>query len=217
MTIGVGQTDICPHCKTANRFEHVEDRLGHIATLNRLVGKNDFHYSLELCRCTNCSDIIIFFDEKMIYPLGATRPPCPTEVEITNKDIANDYKEACLVEQYSKKASAALARRCLQNTLHDQGVKKKDLNEEIDEAMTKLPSHLSEAIDAIRTIGNFAAHPIKYQNTGEIVDVEKGEAEWSLDVLEQLFDFYYVAPDKLKVKRDKLNKKLQAAGKPNLK
>ena len=217
MSIQVDQTDICPHCKTANRFEYVKDNYGHTVSLNRLIGKHDKHYLLELCRCTSCGDIIIFFDEKMIYPLGATRPPCPQEVEKANVNITDDYKEACLVEQYSKKAAAALARRCLQNILHDQGIKKRDLNEEIDEVITKLPSHLGEAIDAIRTIGNFATHPIKYQNTGEIVEVEKGEAEWSLDVLEQLFDFYYVAPAKLRIKRDELNKKLQAAGKPNLK
>src|SRR3989338_9369131 len=217
MTIEVGQTDICPHCKTANRFEYVKDSSGFTVNLNSLIGKNEGRYSLELCRCTNCGDIIIHFNERMIYPLGCTRPPCPKEVEIVNENISDDYKEACLVEQYSKKAAAALARRCLQNMLHDQGIKKNDLNKEIDEVMTKLPSHLSAAIDAIRTIGNFAAHPIKYQNTGEIVEVEKGEAEWSLDVLEQLFDFYYVAPEKLKVKRGELNKKLQATGKPNLK
>lgn len=217
MTIEVDQTDICPHCKTANRFEYVKDSLGHVVNLNSLIGKNECRYSLELCRCTNCADIIIFFNETMIYPLGATRPPCPSEVETADKNVADDYGEACLVEQYSKKATAALARRCLQNMLHSQGIKKRDLNEEIDEAMTKLPSHLSTAIDAIRTIGNFASHPIKYQNTGEIVEVEKGEAEWTLDVLEQLFDFYYVAPKKIKDKRDELNKKLQAAGKPNLK
>jgi hypothetical protein len=33
-------------------------------------------------------------------------------------------------------------------------------------------------LDAIRTIGNFAAHPIKSTSSGEIVDVEPGEAEW---------------------------------------
>jgi len=121
------------------------------------------------------------------------------------------------VESYSQKAAAALARRCLQNLLHDQGIRKKNLNEEIAEAIIKLPSHLSQAIDAVRTIGNFAAHPIKYEHTGEIVEVESGEAEWSLDVLEQLFDFYYVAPKQLEAKRQALNQKLKEAGKPPLK
>ena len=59
--------------------------------------------------------------------------------------------------------------------------------------------------------------PIKYQHTGEIVEVESGEAEWSLDVLEQLFDFYYVAPKNLEAKGQALNEKLKEAGKPPLK
>ena len=73
------------------------------------------------------------------------------------------------------------------------------------------------AIDAIRTIGNFAAHPIKSTNTGDIVDIEDGETEWILDVLEQLFDFYYVQPARTQVKRNVLNTKLVAAGKEELK
>jgi len=69
-------------------------------------------------------------------------------------------------------------------------------------------------LDAVRNIGNFAAHPMKSQSTGEIVPVEPGEAEWNLDVLESLFDFHFVAPAKTKARKDALNKKLKDAGKP---
>jgi len=150
----------------------------------------------------------------MVYPLGSTRPPCPNEVPVK---IAQDYNEACLVEHLSPKAASALARRCLQNMLHERGISKKNLSKEIDEAMKSLTSHLSEAIDAIRTIGNFAAHPIKSINTGNIVDVEEGETEWILDVLEQLFDFYYVQPTITKAKRAALNAKLVATGQKKMK
>ena len=205
MPIAVNQKGICPHCKTPNRFEEPRTHDGATISLQEIRnGPQDQLSQLQMCRCTNCSEVIILFKGNMIYPLGATRPPCPAEVP---DPIAKDYKEACLVEPYSQKAAAALARRCLQNVLHDQGIKKKDLNQEIDEVITKLPSHLSEAIDAIRHIGNFATHPIKHQHTGEIVEVKSGEAEWSLDVLEQLFDFYYVSPKKLELKREELNPK----------
>jgi len=80
-----------------------------------------------------------------------------------------------------------------------------------------LPSYIAESLDAIRSIGNFAAHPIKRQSTGEIVDVEPGEAEWNLDVLEVLFDFYFVAPDRTKARRNALDKKLADIGKPPVK
>jgi hypothetical protein len=58
----------------------------------------------------------------------------------------------------------------------------------------KVPSYISEGLHAVRVIGNFAAHSIKSTSTGEIVDVEEGEAEWNFDVLESLFDFYFVQP-----------------------
>jgi len=57
---------------------------------------------------------------------------------------------------------------------------------------------------------------MKDTTTGEIVDVEPHEAEWNLDVLESLFDFYYVQPALAKAKKDIINKKLVAAGRPPL-
>jgi hypothetical protein len=134
------------------------------------------------------------------------------------EEFAADYREACLVLTDSPKASAALSRRCLQLLLREKGrVKPGNLSDEIDQAMQQLPSHLAEAVDAVRNIGNFSGHPIKNTNTGEIVEVEPGEAEWSLEVLEGLLDFYFVQPAVLKRKRDALNQKLQDAGKPPMK
>lgn len=49
------------------------------------------------------------------------------------------------------------------------------------------------------------------------MDVEPGESEWDLDVLEGLFDFYYVQPAILKEKRAALDKKLGQAGKSPMK
>ena len=120
----------------------------------------------------------------------------------------------------SPKASAALSRRCLQAILRDHaGVKHGNLAGEIQQVIDsgKLPSHLTESLDAIRNIGNFAAHPIKSTSTGEVIEVEDGEAEWNLDVLESLFDFYFVQPAIIKKKRDALNSKLKDAGKPQMK
>jgi len=152
-----------------------------------------------------------------INPLTSIRAPAPSVVD---KIFAEDYKEACLILTFSPKASAALSRRCLQNILREKAkVKKGDLANEIQEAIDNghLPSHLIESIDAIRNIGNFAAHPNKSTSTGEIVEVEFGEAEWLLEVIEALFDFYFVQPDLLKAKRDALNKKLAEMGKPQMK
>ena len=150
----------------------------------------------------------------MVWPKGVSRALVPPEVP---EGIAEDYKEACLVLADSPKASAALSRRCLQNLLRaSAGVKHGDLYDEIQQVLDNksLPSALAESIDAVRATGNFAAHPIKSKSTGEIVPVEPHEAEWNLDVLESLFDFYFVLPARIKAKRDALNLKMGDAGKP---
>jgi hypothetical protein len=63
----------------------------------------------------------------------------------------------------------------------------------------------------VREIGNFAAHPSKDNKTGEIIDVEPGEAEFSLNVIEDLFDFYFVAPERLKQRRAAINPRGETA------
>ena len=215
MTIASNQKGTCPHCKTPNRFEGVKERSGsgisHFGSSMLITGIEDETKQLRSCRCTECGEVILFFDEQMIHPLGAIRNSAPKGVPV---EVGQDFDEACLVESLSKKASAALSRRCLQNMLRERGVAEGNLFDEITKAMEALPSHLSEAIDAIRNIGNFAAHPMKSTNTGEIIDVEDGETEWILDVLEQLFDFYYIQPAIIQKKRTELNAKLQSAGKP---
>lgn len=187
--------------------------------------KGTWHARYELCPA--CRKLIIelvcqypsggWTDSVLVYPKGISRVPLSEEIP---SRFADNYKEACLVLADSAKASAALSRRCLQSLLREKAkVKPSDLANEIQQVLDsgKLPSHLSEAIDAIRNIGNFAAHPIKSKSSGEIVDVEEGEAELNLDVLEGLFDFYFIQPALMKERLKKLNKKLAEAGKPPIK
>jgi hypothetical protein len=134
--------------------------------------------------------------------------------------FAGEFDEACRVLSASPKASAALSRRLLQRLIREKaGIQAPTLDSEIQQVLDSraLPSYLADAVDAVRVLGNFAAHPIKSKNTGEIIAVEPGEAEWLLDVIEGLFDFYFVQPMRLQARKDALNEKLKAAGKPLLK
>jgi len=155
--------------------------------------------------------------DRLVKPKSISRAPVPPEVP---KKFADDYVEACLVLADSAKAAAALGRRCLQNVLRQVAkVNAGNLADEIQQVLDsgKLPADLNDSIDAIRNIGNFAAHPMKSQHSGEILDVEPNEADWTLDVLEELFDFYFVRPAQRQKKIDALNQKLAAAGKPAMK
>lgn len=84
-------------------------------------------------------------------------------------------------------------------------------------ASKQLPSAIAENLDAVRNIGNFAAHPMKDTSSGAIMPVEPEEADWNLDVIEELFDIFYVQPELAKRKRASLDAKLAAAGKPPMK
>ncbi len=156
-------------------------------------------------------------DERLIYPRAPSRVPLSKEVP---DEFAREYREACTVLADSPKASAALSRRCLQRLLRGKaGVKPSNLADEIQEVMDSgtLPPYIAESIDDVRNIGNFAAQPMKSERTGEIVDVEPGEADWNLDVLEALFNFYFVQPAIIKKKREILNLKLKEFDKKSAK
>ncbi len=174
--------------------------------------------------CPNClkpivvmvvaeKDTGVALDARIIYPPNIVRI-VPPEVP---PNIKEDFLEAAAVFGISEKASAALSRRCLQSVLNEKVSKKDDLSKQIDEAIKQLPPRIGENLDAIRAVGNYAAHPKKVMSTGEIVDVAPEEANWNLDVLEELFDYYYVQPKRAEEKRNKLNAKLQSIGKPELK
>ena len=219
----------CPHCKVDFHDRIAQHNIGSDA---------DGYWVLEMCTCPACDKLVMFLclhlkaqvpgsdqfvpgveplKKYLIRPKVATRLGPPSQVP---SDLADDYREASLVLADSPKASAALSRRCLQSLLRKQvGVKKADLAKEIEEVIASgiLPSYLSEAIDVVRIIGNFAAHPIKATSTGEILPVELGEAEWILDVLDGLFDFYYVQPSILSARKVALDAKLASANKPKLK
>jgi hypothetical protein len=126
---------------------------------------------------------------------------------------ANDYREACLVLRTSAKASAALSRRVLQGLLRDAlGVAPSNLNSEIDEVIKRdlAPVELAKDLHAVRKLGNWAAHPEKDKATGKITDVEPGEAEAILSVIEALARFCFIARPERDALRADLVRRLDA-------
>jgi len=225
----------CPHCSvaanitwlTATSFTDVVEKPGF---------EDEHEYKgveIAYARCPECGGLLISLrygespegdgaplrwvkSEERIYPLGSARPLAPEVPEI----YRNEFLEACKVEGVSPKASAALSRRLLQQLLRDElNLESTNLATQVGEfiVLPGIPSYLSEAVDAIRNIGNLAAHPLKATSTGEIVDVEPGEATWLLDVLEALFDFMFVQPVRLDARKKELNAKLALLGKPPMK
>lgn len=111
-----------------------------------------------------------------------------------------DYSEACRIRDLSPKASATLSRRCLQGMIRDFcGIAKSRLIDEIKELRKQLDDHTAakgvthesvDAIDAVRSVGNIGAHMEKDVNL--IIDIEPGEAQMLIELIEMLFDEWYV-------------------------
>lgn len=229
-------TGKCPNCRTFVRFEYVsvETAAGshhNSATVHmdarHQEEKEVEHITLTTAGCPECGALVLTVEprhhgfgplelgsEYMVWPLSSARP-VPKEVP---EHITGDYSEAALVLNLSSKTSAALSRRCLQTVLREAGsASHHNLSDQIEAIMPQLPTYIAESVDAIRNIGNFAAHPMKDTSSNQILDVEPGEAEWNLDVLDMLFDFFYVQPATAKKKRKALDDKLSSAGKPPMK
>jgi hypothetical protein len=185
------------------------------------------HHSVEAVACPECSGIFLthadlkFMDGPepgtatssesgtfILLPRVSSRPAIPPEVPEPYASLA---REAGLILPDSPRASAALSRRCLQQLLRDvAGAPPGSLYAEIEWAMKNaaLPSHATEALHDLRVIGNMAAHPNKSTATGDYLDVEPGEAEWTLDTLDGLFDYYFVSPARTAARKASLAAKL---------
>jgi len=111
--------------------------------------------------------------------------------------VRQDYQEACAIKTLSPKASATLARRCLQGMIRDfHGITKNTLHEEIQALKGKENDDIIDALLALKSIGNIGAHPER--DTSLIVDIEPDEANTLIEFIELLIDEWYIAREKRK-------------------
>lgn len=208
----------CPHCLMHIHLERqVREDSDAVtpgcAVVDFIANHDQRHWWTQICVCPACQHFsvalvssvgaIIQRGERLpdgateqnipIWPRQIGRPPVPLEVPDKFK---RDYLEACLILADSPNASAALSRRCLQFILREKlGAQGKTLYDEIRWTIASggLPSPVAELLDVPRKVGNRAAHPT-LSDAGLIVDVEPWEAEWSLEVIEALYDHLFVVP-----------------------
>jgi hypothetical protein len=136
-----------------------------------------------------------------LMPRHTVREP---PAEVTNPELRRDYTEAHAIREMSRRGAAALARRALQSALRDKGFKNDTLYKEIEAAAESndAPSSLREKLHFLRDKGNVGAHPIR-DHAGEIADVDELELSMLFEVLDELFDVFYVRPARHKAVMDK--------------
>jgi len=127
--------------------------------------------------------------------------PAKPQPPFIPRPLVQDYLEACAILDLSPKASATLARRCLQGMIRDFcKISRRTLDDEIKalriqvaegHAPPGVQADSVEAIDHVRGIGNIGAHMEKDINV--IVDVDPDEAQQLIGLIELLFEEWYVA------------------------
>lgn len=129
-----------------------------------------------------------------LYPLPVRPDAAPSVLE---PFIRQSYDEARRVLSMSPMSAAVLARRCVQHVIRAKmGITLKTLFAEIQEAVKSplLTLPIKQSLDHVRQIGNWGAHPVENDQAQTLIEVTPEEAEYTLAVLEALFDDLYVAP-----------------------
>lgn len=209
----------CPFCK---KLQVVTRQNSCHSTVSLDVGNTKygdcgFHYIAIACLNEDCKEIelsvqfgrceripntgsyklIDTITRYFLRPESSARPQ-PEYIPIA---IVRDYAEACRIASLSPKASATLSRRCLQGMIRDFcGISKATLDLEIKELQKHFSNNLApkgvtqetiDAIDHVRQIGNIGAHMERDINL--IIEIDPGEAETLIGLIELLFEDWYVA------------------------
>ncbi len=107
------------------------------------------------------------------------------------RQVLEDYREACLAIEYSQKAAAALARRCLSEMLRDYWrVQPGRLGDEFRQIKGQADPLTWEAIESVRRTGMIGAR--MDVEGADILEVEPGEAKMLIGLIETLIQDWYV-------------------------
>jgi len=200
---------VCAHCGVAAILKH-DDFISSGIRL-KSVGKY-YSHTVRGVTCPNpeCmrSSVILITEELgnfagQLLAIDGTKKITsiiPSEQTVRAKDyptyipsvVLNDYQEACAIATLSPKASATLARRCLQGMIRDfWNVKADNLFKEIQAIEDKVDPLVWDGIDSIRKVGNIGAHMEKDINL--IIDVNPDEANLLIEMIEMLIEEWYIA------------------------
>ena len=182
------------------------------------------------CQNSECQEIIV---QIIRAESGAAntwialpnRPNLPAVNPLVTDPFRKDYLEAWTILEDSPRMSGVLSRRLLADLLEKYAsLKQYSLAQKIDEFIkdTRHPLWIRENLHYLREIGDFGAHTQQDKTAAAIpaaqpptdpliINMDKGEAEWTLKIIGDLFEYFIVAPQKDKEMRTAIDKKLADA------
>lgn len=182
------------------------------------------------CQNTECQEIVIRIirtesgkaEEWIALP---KRPNLPTLNHLISDPFRQDYLEAWTILEDSPRMSGVLSRRLLADLLEKYAnLKQFSLASRVEEFIkdTRHPLWLRENLHYLREVGDFGAHTQQDKTAASqpgpqppaeptIINVDKAEAEWTLNIIADLFEYFIVAPQKDKEMHSAIDKKLADA------
>ncbi len=188
-------------------------------------------------QCQNCQEIVVQIsrtESKQSPPIETwialpKRPNLPPVHQLVIDPFRKDYLEAWTILEDSPRMSAVLSRRLLADLLEKYAsLKQFSLAQRIDGfiADTRHPLWIRQNLHYLREVGDFGAHTQQDKTTTAIatqppadpviINVDKPEAEWTLNIIEDLFEYFVVAPQKDKEMREAIDKKLSDASRKTI-
>lgn len=197
------KTFICPFCSSkfvATKESYREFKTSFVKSVGipyQLGVDDQDELSVKHYKCPNC-------EEKSIQIEGIGEEVKGTKISVRPRSLAkkfpeyipkalrNDYEEAYLILDLSPRASATLSRRCLQGMIRDywKVSGKNNLYQEIIAIQDKVSPEVSRVLKGLKDLGNIGAHMEKDINL--IIDIDSGEAEKLLTLIEYLFKEWYI-------------------------
>jgi hypothetical protein len=178
----------CPHCVARCAYAH----FGGI----QIPGSGS---RIIAASCHSCQGIILgLWDEEdieVLYPVEATRPQCPPEIESEDSGLAQDYNDAVACEPHSLTAAMFLLGRCAERIL----VNKYGADRRKTLGMMELPAasfnqedkdYFAEAFVVAR---NQAGHVWK-DSAGNDLTVDDHSVAMAFQWIDELFERAYVGP-----------------------
>lgn len=175
------------------------------------------------CQSPDCEELIVRVTRRDVDNskqwFAVPRKTVPTIDPLVPENYARDYNEAWMILDDSYRMSATLSRKVLADLLADfGGLKNRNLTDAVNAFIEDRshPKRIQENLHHLRVMGNLGAHT-KKDSDGQILEIDKDEAEWSLKVVSDLFDYFIIGPVKDSEQRTAFNKKLKDAGKDPIK